>query len=156
MKISDCQARIVSLLTADPFFTDPDPTKVVGIISKRRGDLEAAMNEKLNAIGVGLVVLLQGVALPENDLPSLMVQVRFALFASENPNVNTTGKTAEDIAEKAMSLLHYQFNQVSAGDETPGSRFIVDKKAVTPVPPPPTQPFLNIQTVTINTELTIN
>src|SRR5258708_7407879 len=147
-KISTCQANIVTLLSNDSFFNN------VPIISKRAGDIEGKIKENLVKTGVGLIVLLKGVTLPERT-PALTVDLQFALSAIENVTFNKTGKAAEDVVEEAAKVLEWASNGVVPGDETDRGRFTVDPKAIGPLPAPPNNPFLNIQVLLINTSVDI-
>jgi len=154
-KISICMANLVALLQTDAFFNDPDPTKIVPIISRLVPDIDTKLDEALANLGVGVVVTLRRIRFLEAENPTLTAQLVFALSAVSNQLINDTGKNAYDIVERAWQLLHYQENGVSPSD-SPGSRFLVDADAVRPVPPPPKQPFIFFQLLTVNTEIDLS
>lgn len=126
-KISDCKAHLIALLQADPFFADPDPKKVVTIIAKKAAlDVDTAADEALQEIGVGLLVSRRPSRLLEAETLNLDKVVRFALLAVENPLVNETGKTADDIEEAVQEILHGKPNGVSIDYNGTLTRFMVD------------------------------
>jgi hypothetical protein len=154
-KISLCMANLVALLNADAFFADPDATKIVPIVSRLVPDIDTKIDEALTNLGVGLVVTLRRIKNLNPDDPQLTAQLVFALSAVSNQIVNETGKNAYDVAERAWRLIHFKENGVSPPD-SPGSRFLVDADAVRPVPPPPKQPFIFFQLLTVNTEIDLS
>lgn len=153
MKISTVLGNLIDLLEADPFFADPDPTKVVTVVAKKAGDIEALIAEKLQEIGVGLLVVIRVGKRATSD--GLELTLKFALTAVENPIVNETGKTAEDIAENAMEILEGKHNGVSIYDESELGRFVVDDDALQPIPPPIKKAFLNLHMVNIKTTIAL-
>lgn len=159
-KIFDCQDRIVALLNADPFFNDPDPKKKIEVLSQRRGNIANEVQQRLIKIGVGVIVMLPLVTFPENDTPEIIAGLKFAVVVTENVVINVsaagTGKAAEAIVEKAMTLLHWQFNRLNPSDETLGGRFVIDRNAVRVMPPAPGSQALLNYTVAVNTEITLN
>jgi hypothetical protein len=158
-KISQCMANLVALCSADAFFsdlTDPhNPVPIVPIVSRLVPDIDTKVDEALQNLGVGLVVTLRRIKFPEPEYPSITVQLVFALSAVSNQIINETGKNAYDVIERAWQLVHYKENGVSTS-ESPGGRFLVDADAVRPVPPPPKQPFIFFQLLTVNTEIDLS
>ncbi len=153
-KLFDVQQRIVTLLLADAFFTDPDATKAVPVITQRVGDIESWVEEKLMASGVGVIVMLPLVTFLENDTAELCIGLKFAVAVTENPLVNGTGKPAEAIVEKALLLLHWKPNGVDPG-ESRNSLFIVDRNAVRQIAAPPKARSILTYNISINTEITL-
>ena len=153
-KIFDCQANLKTLLTASAFFTDPDPTKAVPVISQRVGDIPTAVAQALQKIAVGVVIMLPLVTFLENDTPALCVGLKFAIAVTENPLLNKTGKPAEAIVEQVMKLTHWKQNGVGPGDSTI-SLFLVDRNAVRQLAPPANKPQILAYNVSINTSINL-
>ena len=156
MSIKACRDHLIALLTADAFFTDPDPKKIVTIVTKKAGDVDAMIAEKLQEIGVGLLVSRRPSRLLQSDSLDLDLELRFALLAVENPIVNETGKTADDIEQAVMEILHGKPNGVSINYAGTLTRFMVDPRtADQPIAPPAKKSFLNLQLVNINTTIAL-
>ena len=158
-KIFDCQDKLVSLLTADPFFTDltdpAHPVPIVPVMSQRVGNIPAAVAAALQKISVGVIVMLPLITFPDNETPALLVGLKFAIVVTENPLLNKTGKAAEAIVEKILVLTHWKQNGVDLGEATLCQGFIIDQNAVRQMPPPASQPQILAYTISINTEVSI-
>lgn len=153
-KISTCMANLIALLSADAFFADPVAAKVVPIVSRLEADIDNKVDEAVSEGGQGivLIVTLRRVRLIESGEPLMTGQLVFGLAATSNSAVNETGKNSYDVCERAMQLVNYKQNGVSAS-EGPGALFLVDADAIRPVPPPPKRPFINMQVLTVTTEI---
>lgn len=135
-KIMTAQAKIISLLEADAFFvdrTDPEhPVVKVPLVSKRVGDIGAAIDEKLAEIGIGLIVIFRGFKRTTAPGGSLAGEMQFALTAVENVTVNEDPeRTAEDIVEKAADILD---NAPSGVGSSRTARFYADRNSISPLP----------------------
>jgi hypothetical protein len=161
-KIATCQTKLIELLAADAFFTDltdpHNPVIKVPIVDKVQGDIEAKIDEALNSIGVGLIVILRHARLIDSeDHFSLSLVCQFALTAAANPIAATNvSPTAYDIVERSMQILQGRPNGVISTDETNPGRFSVDAASVAPLPPRPSDAFLDIQLLLINTTIDLS
>lgn len=153
-KIFNCQANLKTLLTADAFFTDADPTKSVPVLTQRVGDIPTAIAQALQKIAVGVVVMLPLVTFLENDTPALCVGLKFAIAVTENPLLNKTGKPAEAIVEQVLKLTHWKQNGVGPGDSMV-SLFLVDRNAVRQLTPPANKPQILAYHINVNTTINL-
>lgn len=153
-KVFDTQQKLVDLLAADAYFTDPDPTKVVRVLTQRVGDIETEILTGLQTLGVGVIVMLPLITFMENDTPDIELGLKFAIVFTENPLMNATGKPAESLVEKAIKLLHFQPNGIDPGG-TEAGRFIVDRNAVRQIGAPPKNRSILSYNLSINTEISI-
>jgi len=134
-KIFDTQERLVNLIAADAYFSD------VPVLSQRKGDLLNEIDAMLNNIGIGVLVMLPKIAY-EGEMNHVMLGLTFAVFVSENPTINTTGKPAEAVMEKIFQLVHWQANGTAVNRLSKQAKFLVDNPAAELVEPIPTQPAI--------------
>jgi hypothetical protein len=159
-KIFTCQEALAALLTASSFFAN------IPIVTQRKGDVTAAIATAIQKNGVGVVVMLPGIDPAESESPQLNTILKFAVLVTENVPVNqardgggaligeATGKPAEQIVEKIISLVHWKPNGVTAGDETIADKFVfVSARELEPHPA--AQSILNYQ-INVNTQIDLS
>lgn len=153
-KIFDCQANLAALLTNDEFFNDTDPAKKIPVISQRVGNIQNAIDMAIQRISVGVVVMLPMADDLEPDYPSNRFALHFVIIVTENPMANKTGKPAEMIVEKILSLLKWKSNGVDPGDFSDTGRFTTSARAFEQTPDPKRPQLLNYM-IRISTEVDI-
>ncbi len=158
-KIFDCQDNLVALLTADAYFTDPNPKKVITVLSQRKGNIQNEVQQKLVQVGVGVIVMLPLVTF-NGEAGRISIGLKFAVIVTENVVVNQsttgTGKPAEAIVEKVLVLVHWKPNGVALNPNAAASRFAIDPNAVRIMPPTPGSQTLLNYTIAINTDINLN
>jgi len=155
-QIYRAQDRIVTLLTNDAYFTDPDTTKLIRVFSQRQGDLANELARCLNDQGIGVTVMLPVVTW-EGRMIAIQLGLRFTIFVSENPVVNQTTKTAEDVTEKIFKLLQWQPNgtNVAVNQMHQASKFHIGNPAARLMAPTKDHPTILNYALSINTTVTI-
>jgi hypothetical protein len=157
-KIFDCQQHIADLLNADPFFNDPDPTKKIEAITQRKGNIALAVQQGLQKLGVGVIVMLP--LMTFDGLGSrISLGLRFAIIVTENPLSNQSatgsGKPAETIVEKICQLVHWKPNGVNLSQRSEPGLYKLDRNAVRIMEPVRGNEFLLNYTVAVNTTITL-
>jgi hypothetical protein len=135
-KLSDVQDHLVSLLTSDPFFSGSVDNKPVAVLAQRKGNIQSAVAEKLQTVGVGVIVR-QPIGDFNGEGPRHSYALSLVLAITENVTNNKTGKSADDIWEKAVQLIHWKPNSATANRLSDSNRFKVAKQALTPAVPNP-------------------
>ena len=155
-QIYRAQDRIVSLLAADEFFTDPDPTKVIAVLSQRHGDLANELARVLSDAGIGVTVMLPVVGWEGRGI-NIALGLRFTIFVSENPVVNQTTKRAEDVMEKIFKILQWKPNGAinSTNPMHQASKFQIGNPAARLMAPTKDHPTILNYALTINTIVTL-
>jgi hypothetical protein len=125
----------VSLLTADAYFSD------VPVLSQRKGDLVNEIDVMLNQIGLGVLVMLPKITY-QGQVNQVMLGLSFAVFVSEDPTINQTGKPAESVMEKIFKVIHWQANGTGVNRLSNASKFLIDDPAAELVEPIPSHPAL--------------
>jgi hypothetical protein len=158
-KIYDAQDRIVSLLNADPYFNDPIPAKKIVAISQRKGNIANEVQQALQKIGVGVIVMLPLITF-DGTANRISLGLRFAVVVTENVIVNQsatgTQKPAEAICEKVLLLLHFKPNSATGNPHARATLFQIDKNAVRIMPPAPGSASLLNYTIAVNTDINLN
>jgi hypothetical protein len=157
-KIFDVQQHIVDILNADPYFNDPDPTKVVLAMSQRKGNVAQEVQIALTRAGVGVIVMLP-LMIWEGEADRSTLGLRFAVVVTENPMVNQspkgTGKPAEALVEKAIKLIHWKPQAANMNPRNVSSLYRVDRNAVRMMPPAPGAQALLNYFISVNTSITL-
>lgn len=157
-KIFDTQQRIVDLLNADPFFNDPNPALKVTAISQRKGNVAQEVQIALTRCGVGVIVMLP-LMVWEGEADRSMIGLKFGVVVTENPMVNQssagTGKSAEAIVEKSITLIHWKPNDIKANPRNISSLYRIDRNAVRMLPPSPDHQALLNYLISVNTSVTL-
>lgn len=154
-KFGDLKTRIVSLITANAYFNDPDPTKVIPVLAEIKGDIANKISQQMQKLGVGVFVLLRTVDFPDNDSADITLATQFAVIVTEDTIMNKTGKDADSIVEKLIPLVHWKPNAVGQEHHRP-SKFMIDKRAVRGIPPRPGVITEVGYDISVNTNVSLN
>jgi hypothetical protein len=157
-KIFNCQAHMVDLLNADPFFNDPDTAKKIVAISQRKGNIAVAVAQGLQKLGAGVIVMLPLMTW-EGEANRVSLGLKFAVVVTENPTINQgangSGKPAEAIVEKILQLVHWKPNGVSAANHAQAGLFKIDRNAVRIMEPTSGSMALLNYTIAVNTSINL-
>jgi hypothetical protein len=131
-KIRAVQAHAIELLKADPWFSE------ISIIADLPGDIATQVEEALAKMGISIVCLMA----PSNMTAAsknVTLKVVLAFMVSENVLLNRdvasggSGKTAEEVVERMLPILHYADNGLSISHRLPQETFKVGSPAFEPV-----------------------
>jgi len=93
------QQQIVARLEADPFFEG------ISVLYEEKADFEFSINEAIAKLGMAVVVKLFGGQCGQKPGP-YFDKIDITVAVAENVTLNSTGKSALEVAENVMTLLH--------------------------------------------------
>ena len=167
-KIFDVQDRMLSLLTSDVFFNDPNrsPDPMIPVLSQRKADIANEVQNALNNTGLCVLIMLPRINFEGID-QRIMLRLLFAVVVSENPTINEVrwNVPAEAVMEKIFTLVNWQpnlpapeFNPLGpprTGPRDRASRFVIVDPAATLMEPTKNMPSLLNYVLNFETRLTI-
>lgn len=87
----------------------------ISVVSRKKGDIEAAIAEKLGALGIVAVVLTPRLSDVNGNLPAPQFTVQAQIHCVEIPTTNATGIDAHTLAELVLRIFHLRQFADSAG-----------------------------------------
>ena len=64
-ELTTVQENAAAILQLDAYFTDPDETKTITVLTQKKGDLKSEIDQKLESIGISVVLITPLLKLPD-------------------------------------------------------------------------------------------
>lgn len=118
------QQSAADRLLSDPFFSD------IEVLTERVSEIEHRIDAALARLGVAVIVVTATAHTTMFDVPGpYLDKIMVVCRVIENVTLNSTGKTAAEIAERCAALLH-----LHTPAESGAGTFKVDRQAITLAP----------------------
>ena len=103
--LTQVQENGAAILRSDAFFSDHDEEKALTVFTQKKGDLESEIKQKIESLGLSVVVLTPLGKLPDPSVDDVVLDVPLIVQITEDPVLNKTGKGALDVVCETICLL---------------------------------------------------